>query len=279
MSSIYRIKENMNEYTETELKIAKYILDHKDFVIASSAQKVAHASGTSAAALVRFAKRLGYSGYTQLKLELAKAPEEQSEPFDSIILDNDNLEVLVKKVQYNNNKTFENTYKLLNLNDLENTVTHMNKAHKIYLFGIGASSIVCEDLYQKLIRINREVYYHYDLHLGISALTHATKDDIVIAISYSGETKEIIKTQRIAQEQGLNTVAITQTGKTTLDRYSDTVFKVPKEEAELRLGSISSRFAMLVLTDLFYLGLAQGDIQTIRENIIKTKLNTEKFSK
>lgn len=269
----------MDEYTETELKIAQYILNHKNLVISSSAQKVADATNTSAAALVRFAKRIGYSGYTQLKLELAKAPDEQNDSFDSIILDNDNLEVLVKKVQYRNNETFSNTYKLLNLKDLEKTIRWMRSANKIFLFGIGASSIVCEDLYQKLIRINHEVYYFYDMHLGISALSHASEDDIVISVSYSGETNEIIKTQKIAKEQGIKTAAITQSGRTSLDKYSDIVFKVPKEEAELRLGSISSRFSMLILTDLLYLGIAQEEIHTIRENIIKTKSNTEKYSK
>ena len=278
MSSIYRIKENMRQYTDTESKIAKYILENKDFVITSSAQKVAKEINTSAAALVRFSKRIGYSGFTELKLELAKSNDDvDPDDFDNIIRDNDNLELLAKKVKYKNIETFENTYKLINICDLKKVLNWIDKAEKIFLFGIGGSSLICEDLYQKLVRINKPVMFQRDLHLGVSALSHASNNDVVITASYSGETEEVIKVQRQAKKMGLKTVCITQTGRTTLDRYSDISFKVPKEEAELRLGSISSRFSMLIISDLIYLGIAQKDIEVIREKIIKTKSYIEEY--
>lgn len=278
MSSIYRIRENMPEYTETEMKIAKYILEHKNFVISSSAQKVSEAIGTSSAALVRFSKTLGYSGFTELKVELAKSSEEVTDNYAALINDSDDLEVLVNKVKYRNNSTFENTYKLLNLQDLETSVNMFESADKIHLFGIGASGIVCDDLFQKLVRIDREVSYHRDIHLGISGMSHAKENDLVVGISYSGETQEIISALAIAKEQGLNTISITQLGKTSIDKYSDISFKVPKEESEYRLGSISSRFSMLAITDLLYLGIAHNDIELLKNNIIKTKLHLKKFS-
>lgn len=278
MSSIYRIKENMNEYTDTELKIAKYILDHKNFVISSPAQIVADAIGTSSAALVRFAKTLGYSGYTELKVELAKSSSEVQNDYDEIIQDSDDLDVLVQKLKFKNQTTFENTYRLLNMREIKEAIDYVDQARRIFLFGIGASGIVCEDFYHKFLRIDREVFYNSDIHLGVSVLSHAKENDVVIAISYSGETEEVVKALSIAKGQGLHTISITQTGKTSLDKYADISFKVPKEESEYRLGSISSRFSMLAITDLIYLGVVQNDFKTIKNSIVKTKMNLKKFS-
>lgn len=277
MSSIYRIKENMGNYTATERKIADYILENKEYVISSSAQKLAVQIETSAAAIVRFSKRIGYDGFTHLKVELAKDRSEDDEGFDNIIRQSDSIQTLVKKLEYENQTTFKNTYSLLNAKNLEMAIEKANKAKRIFIFGIGGSGIVASDLYQKLVRINVNVIYHQDFHLQISALTHAEKDDVSIALSYSGETKEIISAQKIAYEKGLCTISITQTGRTPLDRYSDFVFNIPKEEAELRLGSIASRFSMFALTDLIYLGIARKDTIDIRERIINTRKTIKKL--
>lgn len=271
MSCLYRIKQGMDDYTATERRIAEYILDNKEDVISSSAQKLAKDISTSAAAIVRFSKTIGYEGFTHLKVELAKDRSEEEEEFDSIITDSDNMSVLIKKMEYENMATFKNTYKLLNVAELESAIERAQGANRIYLFGIGGSGIVCEDLHQKFTRINIDSVYHHDFHLQMSALTHAKKGDVSIAFSYSGETKEIITAQRIAQSKGITTISITQLGKTSLAKHSDYIFNVPKEEAELRLGSISSRFSMFALSDLIYLGLARETAVDIREKIINTR--------
>ena len=278
MSSIYRIKENFGNYTATERKIADFILENKDLVMSSSAQKLALEIKTSAAAIVRFSKKIGYDGFTHLKVELAKdRSQDEDENFDNIIRQSDSLQILVKKLEYENQMTFKHTYSLLNMDILEKAIEKANNAKRIYIFGIGGSGIVALDLYQKLIRINVNAIYHQDFHLQISSLTHAEEGDLSIALSYSGETREIISAQKIASEKGLSTISITQTGRTPLDRYSDYIFHIPKEEAELRLGSIASRFSMFALTDLIYLGIARKDTIDIRERIINTRKTIKKL--
>ncbi|CAM3581122.1 MurR/RpiR family transcriptional regulator [Erysipelothrix urinaevulpis] len=271
MSCIYRIKQNMDDYTATEKKIADYILNHKEITISSSAQNLADNIDTSAAAIVRFSKRVGYDGFTHLKVELAKDRSDEEEDFDSIIKQSDNFSMLVKKMAHENMMTFKNTYRLLNLQSLEEAIDCAQEAGRIFLFGIGGSGLVCEDLYQKFTRIDIRAVYNQDFHLQMSALTHAKPGDVSIAFSYSGETKEIISAQRVAQSKGVTTISITQLGKTSLAKYSDFVFNVPKEEAELRLGSIASRFSMFALSDLIYLEVARKNTVDIRRRIINTR--------
>lgn len=280
MSSLYRIKENKGSYTETEDKIADYILENKESVIRMSAQELAGKVGSSAAAIVRFSKKVGYSGFTELKLELAKAEDlEEDEDFDSLIKESDSLQMVVKKSEIENIQTFKNTYKLLDYGILESITQKLKEARTVYLVGLGGSGVVCEDLYQKLIRLNVNAHYYRDFHLLMSSLTHAQDDDLCIAISYSGETREVVSAQKKACQQGLTTVGISQIGSTSLNRFSEYMLHVPKTEKPLRLGSISSRFAMLALTDLLYLELARKDLSNTRKRIISTRETIEQFEK
>lgn len=277
MSSIYRIKENMDEYTNNEKRIANYIIKNKEEVVASSVHLTAKKIKTSPAALVRFSQRLGYVGFSDLKVELAKDQSEKEESFDSLITPSDSLDVLVQKSKTANEITFKNTYSLLNMLDLKEAIKSVKKANKIYLFGLGGSGVVCEDLFQKLLRVNVDVIYNKDFHMQISALSNAKKGDVSIALSYSGETREIIVAQKIAHDKGMSTIAITQVGKSSLSKYSNYIFQIPKEETELRLGSISSRFSMLAITDLIYLGIAQSNAEVIREKIAKNRKIIKEF--
>ena len=278
MSCIYRIKESESRFTTTEKRIAEYIIGNKDATLRLSAKDLANEVNTSPAAIIRFSKKVGYSGFTELKLELAQdRSEEKNLDFDDVITASDSLDTMIKKVAYENNSTFEKTYKLLNQTVFGEAVEKIKKAKKVYLVGLGGSGIVCEDLYQKFIRLGIDVVFYKDFHLLMSALTYASKDDVCIALSYSGETKEVVNAQMHAMDRKASTIGISQLGNTSLSRYSDFMFYVPKEEQTLRLGSMSSRFAMLAITDLLYLEFARKDVEGTRKRIIETRKTIERI--
>lgn len=273
MSSIYRIKENMENFTETEMKIANYILEYTEEVIHLSSQMLAKKVDSSPASLIRFSRKIGYSGFSNLKLELAKDTGEPIEPFDNLIRKEDTVKTMILKAKQGNIATFENTYKLLNESDIQLAFDLIKKAKKVYILGIGGSGIVCKDLFHKFLRINKDAVYHEDFHLNMSAITYITKDDLVIALSYSGETREIKLAQEAAKNRGAKTIAITQVGRNSLSKNCDLVLNIPKEESEFRLGSIASRFSMLAITDLLYFGTVKDDIQNTKEKIMDTRKN------
>ncbi len=282
MSSIFRIKENMEHLTGTERRIADYIMSNKNKVLTFSALELGDAVNASAAAVIRFSKKLGYDGFTHFKVELARdrSDESTSEDFiDKLIESTDTAKDIIAKNQMTNHITFQNTYKLLDAEVLEQVINTVYKARRIYIFGIGGSGIIAEDLYQKFVRVDREVYYFTDYHLAISSLSNITEEDVVISFSYSGLTKEIVLAQEIARDLKATTIAITQVGKNNLAKVSDFVIHIPKEEQQLRLGSISSRFSMFVVSDIIYLGVVRHNIESTRSHIIKSRANVTSINK
>ena len=69
---------------------------------------------TSAAAVIRFSKKVGYKGFTELKVELAKDNSEPNQYFDEVIKEDDDVKALVDKTLSLNYQTLQKTYNLIN---------------------------------------------------------------------------------------------------------------------------------------------------------------------
>ena len=280
MSCIYKIKQSSSSFTATEKRIAEYILNNREQALEFTAQKLAEETDTSAAALIRFAQKLGYMGITAMKLDLAKDEDESDELFNVLIEENDSIELMVKKVQKISERNIQQTYKLLNITNLNNAIDKVKQAKNIYLIGIGGSGIVCMDFMQKLTRINRNVIYHEDFDVLLARLAHIDKEDILIAISYSGETQMVNLAVDYAKEKNVSVIAITQYNvKSTLSKNADIKLYTPIEEKELRLGAISSRNSALVLTDLIYYGIAKENFNETKSDLTKTRSLIHKLKK
>lgn len=271
MSCIYKIREGNASYTDTEKKLAQYILDHVNEVTLNSAQVLGERVGVSPAAVIRFSKKLGYNGFTAMKVDLAKDERTEIANFDDMIQEQDSMDTVLKKAENLNTMLQNQAYRLINAESLEKAVDVLLNCRTVYLFGISGSGIVCMDLMQKLSRINRHAVYHSDFHDQLAAAAHMTEQDVAIAVSYSGKTNEVNAAMGLAKELGAATIAITQFKKTPLTKQADILLYIPSSERDLRIGAIASRNASLIVTDLLYLGLAKHNIASTREQLVRTK--------
>ena len=272
MSCRFKIKEANTSLTDAEKRIAEYILSHAEETLHMSSQKIAELTGTSPATLIRFSRKVGYSGFSELKMDLAKDSDDVEPSFMEVIQESDSTSRMISKAQNIMQMCIDQTYKLVNVTNLDDAIHLLNQCRSIYLFGVGGSGVVCEDLMQKLLRINRSVYYHSDMHVQLASAAHMTKDDVVIAVSYEGETRDVNVAVRHAKSVGAKTIAITQYNpKSTLARTADIALYTPVLEKSLRMGAITSRSASLIVTDLLYYGIAKQDLSEVKEDLVKTR--------
>ncbi|MGM9960642.1 MAG: MurR/RpiR family transcriptional regulator [Allobaculum sp.] len=280
MSCYYKIREAYDSLTNTDKTIADYILKNKRKIILMSSQALGQETKTSAAAWIRFAQHMGYKGLSALKADLTIDDDDEDVMFDVLISDDDSVEVLVKKMHQLSLNNSAELYKLINVDALEDVINHTIAAEKIYLLGVGGSGIVCMDFMEKLYRIGKEVIFNEDSHVLISRLAHITERDMVIAVSYSGETNIINDSVKYAKEQGAYIAAITQYNlRSTLVSLADTPLYTPVVEKELRIGSIFSRNSAIALTDLIFCGLLKEDFDKHKQSLIKTRELIRKVDK
>ncbi|MBK1810325.1 MurR/RpiR family transcriptional regulator [Clostridium sp. YIM B02505] len=272
MSCITKIRQNYEYFTQTEKKIADYVIENSKDVINISTQELAELTKTSPASVVRFSRSLGFDGFGELKIELVKSLQSfNDEEIDTILKYDDTVEEMVQKIEGRVQNTLEETVRLINFKNLEESIDSIKKAETIYLLGVGASALVAMDLQQKLLRINRRCVFSLDSNLALATSVHITERDVVIAISYGGRTKEVNLAVKRARDNGAKCIAITKWGKSPLSALSHISIFLPNNEGELRIGAINSRFAQLFITDVIYLGMAKENFELTEHHLRETK--------
>lgn len=272
MDIVLRIKEEYSKLTKSEQRVADYFITNYKEAINESTQSISLITNTSPATVIRFVKTMKFEGIQQLKLALAADIDSDRKYIcDEIIHQKDGLEEIIEKNKRNIVNSIEKLYALMDMDLMKQAIDAIDSARKIYLFGVGASGIVCYDINYKLSRIGKDVVFNNDIHLQLVNLNFIKKEDTCVCISYSGNTRETVLVAEIAKKAGAKTVGICCYGKNELSNICDITLRVPQDERELRLGAISSRNTTLTLLDMIYLAITHRHYPDVLQDIESTR--------
>lgn len=266
------IRACMDSMTDTEKRIANYLLVHGSDAMHMNAKELSVSCDTSPAAVVRFAKKLGFKGFTALKLDLARESAQAApDAFNSAILENDDLAAIISKAEKTHQRNTALTYQMINIATLQSAIDALLGARRVFLFGVGASGLLAMDFQYKCSRIGVPVFYHADSHTSLASAALLDKHDTVIAISYSGVTHETLLAAQSAHACGAKVIAVTQGNLNPLARLADFPLCIPSEESTLRIGAMTSRNSGLLVLDLLYLGCVQKNVLQSQQALEKTR--------
>lgn len=266
---VSRIQAALPGLRPSERRVAEAVIADPTMVARESISALAERCETSAPTVVRFSRRLGFSGYPQLRVALAMAVGiEQGragrEAVSGTLVPEDLLADLVAKVGRADARAAEETAAGLDLAALERAISLITSARRIDIVGIGSSALTARDLNQKLHRLGLSVWCHTDRHAATTALAVRSTGDLLVAISNSGTTTDVVDIARRAAQQGVKTIAITGQSQSALAKKADAVLLSQAREAALRVGAMASRIAQLVLVDCLFSGVAMRDVDASR---------------
>lgn len=278
MDYLIKIKERWDDFTPSDKKIGEYIIDNPEQIINYNTLQLAEIIQTSQSAIIRFIKKIGYKGYIDFKIDVARSIEENSEfLLDEVISKDESIENIISKSKNNVLSTVEKTYALIDDQRIKTAVEDINKANNIYLAGVGSSGLICEDFSYKLQRSGKKVFYQVDAHTNLALVSNICKDDLLIAISYSGLTKEILIASEYAKNIGAKVISISKALNSALANNTDELLLIPEIEREMRYGAISSRLSSQIITDILYYGYVAANTEKVNENMRISKLLTNKL--
>jgi len=276
-NGILRIKSQLTSLKPAERKVADYILDNINEVIHLSITKMAENAGVSEATVVKFCQHIGYSGYQELKIILAQAGEkEHGEYIYGEIEANDNINIIIKKIFQIYSKSLNNTKELLQNTNVKTSIEMILKARRLYFFGFGASGIVAEDADLKFKRINYISEALTDNHKQKTIGALLTREDVVIAISDSGRTKELIESLKIVKDVTAKIIAITSNLGSPITKLADITLLTSSQETPFRGSALASRMAQLAVIDVLFLGTATAEYDKTLEALDKTRMVMQK---
>ena len=162
------------------------------------------------------------------------------------------------------------------MNSFQKALTAILEAETIYVYGIGASGLVAQDLQQKLIRIKKKCMFFADYHVAMQSSLFVTEKDVVIAFSYSGNSKEVNCAVESAKKNGAICIGITSCGMGKLHNIVDIALDIPRIEKDIRMGAIQSRYSQLFIIDLLFFCITQENIEQNHKNIIESRAIIDK---
>lgn len=268
------IKQSLPSLSGSETKIAKTVLQFPDKVIEDNVTSLAKRANSSPAAVIRFCKHLGFSGYHSFNLCLvkeiySKASIDSNEENFSDLKNTSSLNEIADNMVETIRGSLLSLKDLLSEKDLESTINLIKNAHRIVLSGAGASAMVADDLHMKLARLgfSSEISSDYDMQLVLASTLK--KDDLAIVFSYSGETSVATECAKLAKANNAKIVAITRIGNNTLSKLADIVIKIPNTESLFRKSATVSRIEQLVVIDIIFSTLAK-DCDDANEKLSNT---------
>jgi DNA-binding MurR/RpiR family transcriptional regulator len=262
---LVRLKELYQDLKPSEQVAASYILQNPEQMLQLSIAQLADESGSSQAAIVRLCKSMGVKGYQDLKLKVAGDLQQgQTNRGGSGYIEirpGESVNNIMEYVSLNNVLSIQDTVKVLDEDMMQQAIEALDRAERIFFFGIGASNLIAMDAQQKFLRISKTALSFYDHHVQLSTSVSLGKGDVAVGISYSGATKPVIAALRNAREQGAETISITKFGNTALSEHADYPLFISSGEHEIRSGAMASRISQLNVIDILYVGVASRNYE------------------
>lgn len=241
MTILVHIQNKYATFTDKEKAIASFILSETRLVRNMTITELAHRTETSGATITRFCKKISCENFVDLKMKIHMIYKE-IEPVESVTTHSN--------VYHYYSEVIGRTKELINLDKIYQVVNWIKQVDKIYIYGIGSSGLSALELMQRLLRMGLNVHAVSDSHMMIINSSIVTSKDLVIGISISGETKEVIKSLKNCKQNDVKTVSITCFEGSSIANYSDLILPVYNTSFINNKRFINSQFSTMYLLDL-----------------------------
>lgn len=232
---------------KSEKKVADWLFSHSGEILPYSISDLASKCESSEATIVRFSKRLGCSGYQELKLVLAQ--ERDKKVIAPNITEKDDCYEIFEKVCNDAYMSLERTKKTLSAEAMTRAAKVISESQRIVLIGLGTSASVAEDASNKFLRAGCNSAAYADTHMQAIAVSQLKAGDALIGISQSGSSKDIVEAMKTARARGATTISITSKERSPIARQSDVLLLTDTEETRHSTLGLNSHMSRLVVID------------------------------
>lgn len=250
--------ELCDSMTPLESEIASYILNNKDEITKLKIQELADILFISKSAIHRFVKKIGFNGFNDLKVSIAKENADLLEnnsyinvnyPFQA----KDNPRQIAFKLLELYEKAIKDTFEYVDLDQIKAVSQLIDSADVIDVYTHAHNSNIAENFQDKMLTIGRSVncpssFYNQRLTVLASDQKH-----VAIILSYSGKATFILPIVKKLYEKGVKVIQIGKAGSNYYSQYVTYHLSISDSENNRdRMSQFSSHIAMQYIMDVLY---------------------------
>lgn len=280
MNVLEKITQQLSAFSKSERKVAEVILESPQTAIHSSIAALAKVADVSEPTVNRFCRRLDTKGFPDFKLHLAQSLANGTPYVNRHVEESDSPDAYSNKIFESTMASLDKAKKGLDVNALNRAVDLLTQAKKISFFGLGASASVAQDAQNKFFRFNVPVICFDDIVMQRMSAINSNEGDVVVIISHTGRTKNLVDVAALARENDATVIGITTDGS-PLGNECNLVLELDVPEDTDMYMPMASRIAQLVLIDVLATGFTLRRGAKFRANLKKVKdsLRTSRFDK
>jgi RpiR family carbohydrate utilization transcriptional regulator len=239
------LRHQLNTYSQTLQRLGQFVLEQPQRVLYLTITELARESGTSEASVTRLCRGVGCRGYTEFKMALAleTQQEQASQPQASAT---SAFSTLIEESV----AALRDTGALVSKDALLQSAELLEQARQIQIYGVAASAMIGEYLAYRLLRMGISAQQFSDMHRAAMNATSLKPGDVVIAVSSSGSTKDLLHAVQLGKEHGASIIVLSNTSRSPLATQADQLLVAAKPEGPLTAGSFHSKISAMLVIEL-----------------------------
>lgn len=247
------------KFSDTEKKVASFIINNKDKIIEMTIGELAAASEVSEASVSRFCKRCQMKSFHHLKITLAKEMVESGEEISvSNHIDEQNITQSLQNILANKIDELKETIENIDSNELKKILGCLKKAGTVQFTAVGNTIPAALDGTYKLNQIGIPAVANTIWETQLAYTYNLRKGDVVVIISNSGASKRLIQIGKAAKEKGITIIGITNSKNSPIAQLSDYHLTTATREKLFLDEYYFSRISAFAVIEVLYLFLTVG---------------------
>lgn len=254
-NALEMVRAALPDLRKSDAKVAKLVLADPFRILETSVGEAARLACVSQPTVIRFCVAVGFTGYQEFKLRLAQSLALGRAATHSVISGSDTLGGVADKVFEYTMTSLDWARQHLDRAALARAVDVLAGARSIDFFGYGASGIVAQDAQQKFPLFDVPCRAQSDAHQQIMTASMLRPGDVVVVISNTGRTRQLVEAARVAREAGGTVVGIVGAAG-PVSAECDVTLLVETLDNTSVYTPTTSRIAALVVVDVLSTAVA-----------------------
>jgi DNA-binding MurR/RpiR family transcriptional regulator len=266
-----RIQGTYSSLRTAEQRVADFILKHAEELIYLTVTELAERTQTSESTVVRLCQKIGYKGYQEFKIMLARDLVGPTETVYEEIDKGDSLSALKNKIFQANAQALKDTIEVLSDDELVRAVAALATARRVEIYGIGGSAPLALDAYHKFMKLGISCVWLSDSDLMAMSSALLGTGDVVLGISHTGASRDVCDAMENALNAGATTICITHRATSPITKVANVKLFTAAKETAFGSDATSSRIAQLTIIDTLFAGIANQNYDHFLERIQRTR--------
>ena len=259
------LQQRQDELTKSGRAVADYLVHHADEAQYLSISSLARECKVAEATVFRFCRALGFEGYHEMRISLAQANATGALVNQRVPEPDADTATLCEHASALLMTTINGTQNALSPEAVDRASELLRKARQVYCLGQGGSMLIANDICARFACISTKFRTAGDSHLQLVTASLMTPEDVVLFVSYSGATRDMLETLRTAKAAGAKIILLTHYEDSPGAKLADVVLLCGAQESPLDSGNIPIKVALLYVAEVLVLRYTMNDPQNVMD--------------